>query len=244
MDEESHIALEEALGNIGGEESSGSDREPETPPPVVSDSETVLSFTSAGGRFQQLGGPGGEGKKRERKQPVVLLSQFTLGYIVADEGRFQMFRRFLKDQCITRNLNFWLACEHFRQLPGDTPGFHDQLYKVAKALYLKYIKISAPQHVQIQEGTKRAIKSTLTLKPKSLTPSLFAPAQKEVWEMMEQNELRQFLTSDTFRDFFCELDGQSLDIAYTPGALPVRGGGSLQQSSSEDSVSVTSCSTE
>lgn len=238
--DDSDIALEMALGKIGGgpedavEESSESDRE--TPPPELSD--------------VNVGYRGALGGKEERERPpgklVVPPSLVTLSYIVEDHWRFIVFRRFLKDQCITRNLNFWLACQHYRQLHGGSAEQQNQLYNVANAIYVKFIKHSAPQHVQIRMSTKHHIKSTLELNSKRLSPSLFNSAQDEVWEMMEQNELRQFLTSDAFQDcgIVMDQDGESMDMVYTPGFLPVIRGGSLQQSSSEDSASITSYSTE
>ena len=234
--DDSDLALEAAIGKIAsGDESSGSDRETETPPPAVSDSESAVY---GGASFQQ-------GERGGLPPPMMLIprSQVTLNVLLSDSRLFMMFRRFLKDQCITRNLNFWLACEHYRQLPSGAPEYQDQLFKVAKAIYVKYIKMSAPQLVQVQSSTKRTIKSIVGLSPRTLSPSLFKPAQDEVWSMMQQNELRQFLASDTFGDVFCE-DDQSSEMVYTPGVLPVLRGGSLQQSSSEDSVSVTSISTE
>lgn len=243
--DDSDIALEMALGKIGGgpedpvEESSESDRE--TPPPELSDPVNV----GYRGAFQQA-----RGGKEERERPpgklAVPPSRVTLSYIVDDHSSFVVFRRFLRDQCITRNLNFWLACEHYRKLRGGTVEQQNQLYKVASALYVKFIKQSAPQHVQIKTAIKRHIKNTLELTPKRLSPNLFDSAQEEVWEMMEQNELRQFLASDAFRDcgIVMDTDAESMDMVYTPGFLPVIRGGSLQQSSSEDSASITSYSTE
>ena len=250
--DDSDIALEMALGKLGGgedepvEESSESDRDPTTPPEVAGSENTVMGYL---GGFQQAGG--GLSKEVERPPPGkhMPLSLVTLNFIVEDSRRFVVFRRFLKDQCITRNLNFWLACEHYRQLHGVTPEQQNQLYKVADAIYVKFIKHSAPQHVQISTLTKRNVKGCLDLNSrlvnKRLSSNLFDSAQAEVWEMMEQNELKQFVTSDAVKDcgIFVD-DAHSMEMVYTPGILPLNRGGSLQQSSSEDSASITSYSTE
>ena len=253
--DDSDLALEMALGKLGGgedepvEESSESDRDddPATPPELAGSENTVMGYL---GGFQQTGaGPSKEEIERPPPGKHMPLSLVTLNFIVEDSRRFIVFRRFLKDQCITRNLNFWLACEHYRQLHCGTPEQQDQLYKVADAIYVKFIKHSAPQHVQIRTLTKRNVKGCLDLNSKlpnkRLSPNLFDPAQAEVWEMMEQNELKQFVTSDAVKDcgIFVD-DALSLEMAYTPGILPVNRGGSLQQSSSEDSASITSYSTE
>ena len=168
-----------------------------------------------------------------------------LATIIEDDRTFLMFRRFLKDQCITRNLNFWLACEHYRQLSA---GEQATLQNVARAIYFKFIKWSAPQYVTILDQTKRLIKMSLELRGNPITPQLYETAQSEIWEMMERNELHQFLVSEFYADcsLFTTRESQTGDAVYTPGARMAKpsynvcGGGSLQQTDSEDSTSVTS----
>ena len=166
----------------------------------------------------------------------------TLAAVVADDRLFLMFRRFLKDQCITRNLNFWLACEHYRQLSTDN---REHLLAVAKAIYTKFIKNSAPQKVTIQGDTKNRIKMSLDYKSEPLTVQVFDTAQQEIWEVMERNEVLQFVVSESFADC-SQFAGLSLpSTAYMANpAYGVRGAGSLQHSGSEDSASLSSFSTE
>ena len=166
----------------------------------------------------------------------------TLAAVVADDRLFLMFRRFLKDQCITRNLNFWLACEHYRQLSTDN---REHLLAVAKAIYIKFIKNSAPQKVTIQPDTKNRIKMSLDYKSEPLTVQLFDTAQLEIWEVMERNEVLQFAVSESFADC-SQFTGFSIpNTSYMANpAYGVRGAGSLQHSGSEDSASLSSFSTE
>ena len=166
----------------------------------------------------------------------------TLAAVVADDRLFLMFRRFLKDQCITRNLNFWLACEHYRQLSTDN---REHLLAVAKAIYTKFIKNSAPQKVTIHADTKNRIKMSLDYKSEPLTVQLFDTAQQEIWEVMERNEVLQFAFSESFADCsqFAGLSLPSTSYMANP-AYGVRGAGSLQHSGSEDSASISSFSTE
>ena len=179
----------------------------------------------------------------EPRRPV------TLDTVIQDNRLFNLFRRFLKDQCTTRNLNFWLACEHYRKLvPSEGQQY---LYEVAKAVYTKFIKSSATQRVTLLEQTRKQIKLGLDLKQR-VTPELFLVAQKEIWGVMTKNELRQFLVSGTFADcpsFASLADNISLSSSvYTPSmanpAMGVCGGGSLQHSGSEDSASLSSFTTE
>ena len=166
----------------------------------------------------------------------------TLAFVVADDKLCPMFRRFLKEQCITRNLNFWLACEHYRQLSTDT---REHLFEVAKAIYIKFIKDSAPQKVTILPDTKKRIKLTLDYRSEPLTIHLFDTAQQEIWEVMERNELLQFAVSDSFAEYsqYTGLSVPNTSYMAAP-AYGVRGAGSLQHSGSEDSASLSSFSTE
>ena len=262
--DDSDLALEQAITKIdsGDDLSSGSDRETEeTPAPVVRGVSNGETGVLSGGSFQEegpervleeggSGGGGGGGAGEQQRAAVdagqsgllhVPRSQVTLDMVFrVDYKLFTMFRRFLKDQCILRNLNFWLACKHYHELPQE------QLFTVANAIYAKYIKMTAPQLVQIKQSTKRTIKSILGLNPKTLSNSLFKPAQDEVWDIMTHNELRQFLASDVFGEMFGEVeDSMSMELAFTPVGGVLRGASPMiHQSSSEDSVSVTSCSTE
>lgn len=166
----------------------------------------------------------------------------TLDAVVNDDRLFLMFRRFLKDQCLTRNLNFWLACEHYRQLSTDN---REHLLDVAKAIYTKFIKNSAPQKVTIQAETKNRIKTSLDYKSEPLTIQLFDTAQQEIWGVMERNEVLQFAVSESYADCsqFAGLSLPNTSYMANP-AYGVRGAGSLQHSGSEDSASLSSFSTE
>lgn len=131
--------------------------------------------------------------------PTTANISITLASIIAD-GRFLEFHHFLKDQCRTRGLKFWLACKHYHQLSSST----DYLTKVAKALYTKFIKHSAPQKIHLLPETKCKIKESLIhCKDEPLTVELFATAQQEICEAIEGNELLLFILSEDTQ-FTCQ----------------------------------------
>lgn len=253
--DDSALALEEALTRVGGGDS---EEEPYSDDPSDGDvaerpedgdsdiegeralmPQRVYPLSTSYNRQQRLH------VVREAISPSEIPSMKT---IIEDDRSFLMFRRFLKDQCITRNLNFWLACEHYRQLPPHQSN-QEHLTEVGKAIYTKFIKQSAAQHVTILDRTKRSIKMCLELRSQ-VTPQLFATAQREIYEVMEKHEFRQFLVSDFFPDcsVFTNLDSHVSGGVYSPGmanpAYGVCGGGSLRQSGSEDSASITSFGTD
>ena len=159
--------------------------------------------------------------------------RLTLRRVLDNDKNFAQFRQFLREQCITRNLNFWLACEGYRDSQSDSR------IDTANAIYAKFLKGNAPMHVSILSPTKRKIHFALQLG--RAEQDLFDGAQEEVLQMMEQNELRQFLCSDAMADNVSQTDS---GVHYMPGLqprfLPAKYGGGSLQSGSDDSASITS----
>ena len=110
----------------------------------------------------------------------------TLAAVIEDDRLFVSFRQFLNDECITRNLNFWLACEHYHQLYTEKSEY---LFTVAKAIYVEFIRNKALQRITILPETRNEIMCT---RIETVTVHLFDSAQREIWEEMEMNELQQF----------------------------------------------------
>lgn len=126
-------------------------------------------------------------------------TSITLASIIAD-GRFLEFHHFLKDDCRTRNLKFWLACKYYRQLSSSA----DFLTKVARALYHKFIKYSAPQKIHILPKTKSKIKESLIqCENEPLTVELFSAAQQEICEAIEKSEILRFILCEDAQ-FTCQ----------------------------------------
>jgi hypothetical protein len=112
---------------------------------------------------------------------------------------------------------------------------------MAKAIYVKFLKSSAPLHVSIMDGTRRKIQMAIQLRGEP-DCTLFTEAQREIYQQMEANELRQFLCSDAFTECsqFNGLVNVSTDMNFQPSHY--RTGGSLH--SSDDSTSITSFTSE
>lgn len=260
IDTDPDMALEFAIRNLGGSDSETEEAEA---------TETFVETERSGGPAGMLLEEEQEGSSeltRERmariyspspapsnapsavSDKIQLRKPVTLDSIVQNTRLFDLFMRFLKGQCTTRNINFWLTCEHYKKLVPSEGQQH--IYEVAKAIYVKFIKGSATQRVTLMEQTRRNIK--LGLDPRRVTPDLFIQAQQDIWDVMNKNELRQFLLSGAIGDCpgYANLaDNISLTSSvYTPSmanpALGVCGGGSLQHSGSEDSASLSSFSTE
>lgn len=223
------IALEEALQRIGGDDHSDDDSEDNISGGYDAEEDLPKSYTENGCPSTHYTAP-------PQHRPI------TLRQILDDERSFQLFNRFLKDQCISRNLKFWLSCEYYRFLP---PNNKTKLLETAKAVYVKYLKSSAPLHVSISENARKYIQVIINVQC-SPDPSLFQQAQHEVYQQMEANELRQFLLSDTFSDCtqFNSEDSSHLVEDMTALVFKPSQYHAGSMTGSDDSTSVTSFASE
>lgn len=134
-----------------------------------------------------------EQRNEPSRGPTTANTSITLASIIADK-KFIDFYLFLKDQCRTHNLKFWLACKHYQQLSCST----EYLTKVANAVYAKFIQSSAPQKISLLPETKKTIKESIRLarckdEPLQLTVELFDTAQQEICKAMERKEILLFV---------------------------------------------------
>lgn len=230
--DDSALALEEAIQRLDPNESDEDSPDNMT---VIDDKDQEEDEVMNGGdprslprhypAMQRVFGGGGGGVE---KSPRV-----TLRRVLENDRDFALFRRFLKDQCITRNLQFWLACEGYRDC---TP---DKRLESARAIYAKFLKNSAPLHVSVLSLTRRRIHMAVQLKQPG--QDLFDGAQEEILQMMEHNELRQFLCSDAFSDCISQTDSEAQYMrGMHQGFKPASYRGGSLHSGSDDSTSVTS----
>ena len=228
-DDHEFIALELSVQNIDG--TNESDEE-------LDDISDISDFKDKYGEERERCGSTYQSlsQRHQAAAPPVSLKN-----ILDDERSFMLFRRFVKDGCISRNLQFWLACEHFRCQTFDRL----KIIESATAIYKKFLGSQAPLHVSVFDGTKKKIHLNIQLK-NELDNNLFVQAQREVYHQMECNELRQFLLSDSFSD--CSMFNNDTNSAIFNGLEsfePAKwGGGSLHSGGSDDSTSVTSFNSE
>ena len=225
------LALEEALQRIGGDTNE-------------SDEDNMSVVSGYEGQEEEEQTPSYTASHRLFPRTSQAPSSVSLKQILDDERSFTLFRRFLKDQCISRNLQFWLSCEYYRNQPLNDKT---QVFEMAKAIYVKFLKSSAPLHVSVQDGTRHTIQVVMQKCQLRDEPdlTLFQQAQQEIYQQMEANELRQFLCSDAFPE--CPqfnranaLGSVISEMGFQPSRY--RTGGSLH--SSDDSTSVTSFTSE
>lgn len=235
MDDDHEFALEIAVQNI--EDTNESEEE-------LDELSVMSDFTERlndDGDTQSTGGTSYHSLPQHAHPPSI--PPVSLKTVLEDEHSFMLFRRFVKDSCISRNFQFWLACEHFRKYFFDSKP---RLMESATAIYKKFLGSSAPLYISVMDGTKKKIQISIQFKT-GLDNNLFCQAQQEVYHQMECNELRQFLLSDSFSE--CILFNNETSSAYfnTVGLesfQPARYRGGSLHSGSDDSTSVTSFNSE
>ncbi|OCT67893.1 hypothetical protein XELAEV_18039191mg [Xenopus laevis] len=101
-----------------------------------------------------------------------------------------LFRVFLQSEFSDENLDFWLACEEYK----DThPNFI--LHSRARKIYQLYIALQSPKEVNLDAGTRELTEHNLLLP----TRTTFDEAQHRIYGLMERDSYPRFLRSDLYQ---------------------------------------------
>ncbi|XP_036969364.1 regulator of G-protein signaling 2 [Acanthopagrus latus] len=98
---------------------------------------------------------------------------------------------FLKSEFCEENIEFWTACEDFRNHTSSK-----DLLSKANSIYEEFIKNEAPKEINLDFHTKNAIIQSLH----EPTTTSFLAAQRKVYSLMENNSYPRFIHSDLYRE--------------------------------------------
>ncbi|XP_004558379.1 axin-2 [Maylandia zebra] len=152
-----------------------------------------------------LGSPGSSARRNEdglgepegSASPDSPLSRWTksLHSLLGDQDGALLFRTFLEREKCVDTLDFWFACNGFRQMDlKDT-----KTQRVAKAIYKRYIENNSIVAKQLKPATKTYIRDNI--KKQHIDSAMFDQAQTEIQTDMEENAYQMFLTSDIYLEF-------------------------------------------
>ncbi|XP_072550317.1 axin-2 [Salminus brasiliensis] len=119
----------------------------------------------------------------------------SLHSLLGDQDGAQLFRAFLEREKCVDALDFWFACNGFRQMDlkdGKT-------LRVAKAIYKRYVESSGVVAKQLKPATKTFIRDSI--KRQQIDSAMFDQAQTEIQTTMEENAYQMFLTSDIYLEY-------------------------------------------
>ncbi|XP_043941259.1 regulator of G-protein signaling 2-like [Protopterus annectens] len=101
------------------------------------------------------------------------------------------FRAFLKSEFCEENMDFWLACEDFKQTKSSS-----KMLSKAKKIYDEFVGPEALREINIDSNTREMITDSL----QAPTPSCFDAAQKRVYGLMMNNTYPRFIQSEFYQN--------------------------------------------
>uniref|UniRef100_A0A673IP08 Axin-2-like n=1 Tax=Sinocyclocheilus rhinocerous TaxID=307959 RepID=A0A673IP08_9TELE len=166
----------------------------------------------------------GLGEPEGSASPDSPLARWTksLHFLLGDQDGAQLFRAYLEREKCEDTLDFWFACNGFRQMDLKDTKTH----RVAKAIYKRYIENNSVVAKQLKPATKTFIRDNI--KRQQIDSAMFDQAQMEIQTAMEENAYQMFLTSDIYLEYVrtgCEngshmnpngLGGLKLVCGYLP----------------------------
>ncbi|XP_063816907.1 axin-2 isoform X1 [Pseudophryne corroboree] len=119
----------------------------------------------------------------------------SLHSLLGDQDGAHLFRTFLEREKCVDTLDFWFACNGFRQMDlKDT-----KTLRVAKAIHKRYIENYSIVSKQLKPPTKVFVRDCI--KKQLIDSTMFDQAQAEIQAVMEDNAYQMFLTSDIYLEY-------------------------------------------
>uniref|UniRef100_A0A3Q2TNE3 Axin 2 n=1 Tax=Fundulus heteroclitus TaxID=8078 RepID=A0A3Q2TNE3_FUNHE len=119
----------------------------------------------------------------------------SLHFLLGDLDGAHLFRTFLERERCVDTLDFWFACNGFRQMDlKDT-----KTPRVAKVIFKRYVENNSVVAKQLKPATKTFIRDSI--KKQQIDSAMFDQAQTEIQSHMEENAYQMFLTSDIYLEY-------------------------------------------
>ncbi|XP_073524734.1 axin-2 isoform X2 [Phyllobates terribilis] len=185
--------------------------EGQTPCRLPGQRSKALSLPSITRRNQDgLGEPEGSASP---DSPLVRWTK-SLHALLEDQDGAHLFRTFLEREKCVDTLDFWFACNGFRQMDLRD----NKTLRVAKAIYKRYIENPSMVAKQLKLSTKTFIRDCI--KRQQIGSTMFDRAQAEIQSLMEDHAYQMFLTSDIFLEYI-RTGGENAAYFHTmvPGSL-------------------------
>lgn len=163
---------------------------------------------------------GGLGEPEGSACPDSPLARWTksLHFLLGDQDGAHLFRTFLEREHCADALDFWFACNGFRQMDLRDA----KTLRVAKVIFRRYVENNGVVATQLKPATKSFLRDGV--QKQRIDSDMFDQAQTEVQSHMEENAYRTFLTSDIYLDYVrtgCEIHHGALgSLKLVCGYLP------------------------
>ncbi|KAL6108362.1 rgs2 [Pungitius sinensis] len=141
-------------------------------------------------------------KKRSYRPTVDDVQQWaqSLDKLLCHEYGKTVFSIFLKSEFCEENIEFWTACEDFRNITS-----HKALASKAGSIYEEFVRSEAPKEINLDFHTKNTIVQNLH----EPTVTIFLAAQGKVYSLMENDSYPRFIYSDLYKEMCAAARGQA-----------------------------------
>uniref|UniRef100_A0A8C5RB30 Regulator of G protein signaling 3 n=1 Tax=Laticauda laticaudata TaxID=8630 RepID=A0A8C5RB30_LATLA len=101
------------------------------------------------------------------------------------------FRSFLRTEFSEENLEFWLACEEYKNIKSQS-----KMIAKAKKIFTEYIAVQSCKEVNLDSYTREYTKENL----QNISWGCFDLAQRRIYGLMEKDSYPRFLRSELYLD--------------------------------------------
>ncbi|XP_034489334.1 regulator of G-protein signaling loco isoform X3 [Drosophila innubila] len=110
--------------------------------------------------------------------------------MLQDAAGMQTFAEFLKKEFSAENIYFWTACERYRCMESET-----ERVTMARQIYGKHLANSGSDPVNVDSQARNLSDEKLA----SGALDIFAPAQKQIFNLMKFDSYQRFIRSDLYK---------------------------------------------
>ncbi|XP_020714800.1 regulator of G-protein signaling loco isoform X3 [Ceratitis capitata] len=110
--------------------------------------------------------------------------------LLEDPAGMHTFGEFLKKEFSAENIYFWTACERYRALESSA-----ERAAQAMAIFSKHLANGALEPVNVDSQARNLTQEKLD----SAEPDIFAPAQKQIFNLMKFDSYQRFIRSDMYK---------------------------------------------
>lgn len=122
--------------------------------------------------------------------------------MLQDAAGMQTFSEFLKKEFSAENIYFWTACERYRLLESEA-----ERAVLAREIFGKHLANSSSDPVNVDSQARSLTEEKLA----GAAPDIFAPAQKQIFNLMKFDSYQRFIRSDLYKSCVeAEQKGQAL----------------------------------
>lgn len=155
----------------------------------------------------------GLGEPEGSASPDSPLTRWTksLHALLGDQDGARLFRVYLEREGCADLLDFWFACNGFRQMDLKDSKTH----RVARAIYKRYVESDCVVARRLKPATKTFIRDNV--KRQQIDSCMFDQAQTEIQSGMEDNAYQTFLQCDVYLEYV--RSGGENPLHGSPGAI-------------------------